>query len=57
MTYEEEIEGSDPRRLRGGAFSNNQWFCRAAVRLSHYPGSRGNRFGFRVAEHLSISGS
>ncbi|WP_420642829.1 SUMF1/EgtB/PvdO family nonheme iron enzyme [Candidatus Leptofilum sp.] len=43
--------------LRGGAFLNDQWLSRAAYRGINDPGLRDYAVGFRVAEHLSISGS
>lgn len=45
------------RCLRGGAFLSIQWYCRAAYRFNGVlPVGWVNLVGFRVAEHLSISG-
>ncbi len=55
--YEEEVEGSERRRLRGGAFIINQRYIRAAYRNYSLPDNRYYYIGYRVAEHLSISGS
>jgi formylglycine-generating enzyme required for sulfatase activity/energy-coupling factor transporter ATP-binding protein EcfA2 len=58
QSYDQEIEGDAPRRLRGGAFIDDQWLSRAAFRSSgSYPHVRDDDVGFRVAEHLSISDS
>ncbi|MAT95609.1 MAG: hypothetical protein CL608_00455 [Anaerolineaceae bacterium] len=58
VVYEQEIEGSNPRRLRGGAFFYDQGLSRAAFRgYRGIPDYRDDGVGFRVAEHLSISGS
>ncbi|MCA9968115.1 MAG: hypothetical protein KC423_27905, partial [Anaerolineales bacterium] len=56
VAYEAEIEENRPRRLRGGAFFNDLRYGRAACRLGDLPDVRGSSIGFRVAEHLSISG-
>ncbi|MCX5662050.1 MAG: formylglycine-generating enzyme family protein [Planctomycetota bacterium] len=39
--------GSD-RVLRGGFWKGNTWDCRAAVRARSFPGTRDDRYGFRV---------
>ena len=57
VRYEEEVEGSETRRLRGGAFDADQRLSRAACRYFSDPDLRDYFVGFRVAEHLSISGS
>ncbi len=37
------------RVLRGGSFSFNPWYLRAAIRFNYYPDVRGVNIGFRVA--------
>lgn len=57
-TYYAHSPSSDPRGpssgtlrlLRGGSYGSNAYYCRVAVRSdAHYPSSRGNYVGFRLA--------
>ena len=47
---------SQTRALRGGAWSSNDQYLRAAYRLNYYPGLRYNIVGFRVIENSSDKG-
>ncbi|MCP5094381.1 MAG: formylglycine-generating enzyme family protein, partial [Chloroflexi bacterium] len=52
VSYDQEITGTNPRGLRGGAFDDTQRITRAAFRSSGFPHGRNSNVGFRVAEHL-----
>jgi formylglycine-generating enzyme required for sulfatase activity len=54
----EEIKGSNNvwRVLRGGGFGDYLNDCRVVLRGGDVPHYGGNDFGFRVVEHLSVSG-
>jgi formylglycine-generating enzyme required for sulfatase activity len=48
----ENFQGNDARRLRGGAWFDDNDLTRCASRHSRDPDLRGSDFGFRVAESL-----
>lgn len=52
---DEDLEGSDTRVLRGGAFVGLAWDVRCAYRLGELPLSRNWNVGFRVAASPSYS--
>jgi formylglycine-generating enzyme required for sulfatase activity len=54
VVYEKEVDGLYPRRLRGGAFSYDERYCRTAFQGIGDSGGRENDVGFRVAENLPV---
>jgi formylglycine-generating enzyme required for sulfatase activity len=42
------------RMARGGSWSSDAWFCRAAMRLPYAPGEGDNQVGFRLSRSVSL---